>query len=234
MPSISTAVPVGLLGFEIRIARVSGESSEAVLRAERPAFRHGSEFADASRLPLRRRTCTWHTRLQDDDIIVIVHISVDENLDSFIGAVREEHLVFGDTEVRGQFALGLDVLGVNCKPALLRRSFRNVVTCGEHPIVFSLKSRRSLSSRPPDGGEYGAISMTASRGRSLLSLLVATIRTSTDLACASRPSALASVVTAGASRRERLRAELLRRDHFDVIGSRESAAQARRSRVGST
>ena len=36
---------------------------------------------------------------------------------------------------------------------------------GEEPIVFSLKSSRSLPARPPVGGEYGAILSTASRGR---------------------------------------------------------------------
>ena len=39
------------------------------------------------------------------------------------------------------------------------------MTRGEQPTVFSLKSRRSLPARPPVGGEYGAISSTALRGK---------------------------------------------------------------------
>ena len=38
------------------------------------------------------------------------------------------------------------------------------MTAGEQPTVFSLKSSLSLPSRPPVGGEYGAIFFTASRG----------------------------------------------------------------------
>src|SRR5579863_3880765 len=41
---------------------------------------------------------------------------------------------------------------------------RHSITLGEQPTVFSLKSRRSFSARPPVGGEYGAILRTASRG----------------------------------------------------------------------
>src|SRR5580693_6184335 len=45
-----------------------------------------------------------------------------------------------------------------------RCSRRYSTTRGEAPTVFSLKSSRSLSPRPPVGGLYGAILNTASRG----------------------------------------------------------------------
>ena len=38
-------------------------------------------------------------------------------------------------------------------------------TTGEHPTVFSLKSRRKLSLRPCVGGEYGRILLTLCLGR---------------------------------------------------------------------
>ena len=50
-------------------------------------------------------------------------------------------------------ALRLDVLGIDGEAVFIEtRSFRNSMTCGEQPIVFSLKSRRSLPARPPVGG----------------------------------------------------------------------------------
>ncbi len=54
-------------------------------------------------------------------------------------------------------------------------------------------------------------------------------RTSAERACASSPSARASVVIAGVSFARRLAAEFLHRDHFDEVRCGKSAAQARRS-----
>ena len=82
------------------------------------------------------------------------------------------------------------------------------MTRGEQPTVFSLKSRRSLPARPAVGGEYGAMACTLGRGlmAPLGNLMMvfgfpSATRTSTDRACASSPSARASVVMAGARRR---------------------------------
>src|ERR1017187_3444367 len=49
------------------------------------------------------------------------------------------------------------------RPAAVR-SLSAATTRGEQPTVFSLKSRRSLSARPPVGGEYGDMASTAGRG----------------------------------------------------------------------
>ena len=38
------------------------------------------------------------------------------------------------------------------------------ITFGEHPTVFSLKSKRILSALPCEGGEYGRIFLTAAFG----------------------------------------------------------------------
>src|ERR1035438_4225200 len=54
--------------------------------------------------------------------------------------------------------------GYTARLASVRCSRRYSITLGEAPTVFSLKSRRSLSDRPPVGGLYGAILNTASRG----------------------------------------------------------------------
>src|ERR1022692_1555724 len=54
--------------------------------------------------------------------------------------------------------------GYTARLASVRCSRRYSITLGEAPTVFSLKSRRSLSARPPVGGLYGAILNTASRG----------------------------------------------------------------------
>src|ERR1035438_8474234 len=54
--------------------------------------------------------------------------------------------------------------GYTARLASFRWSRRYSITLGEAPTVFSLKSSRSLSDRPPVGGLYGAILRTASRG----------------------------------------------------------------------
>src|SRR5665811_2072889 len=48
----------------------------------------------------------------------------------------------------------------------VRFSTMKRVTFSEQPMVFSLKSSRNLSARPPVGGEYGAMLSTALRGLS--------------------------------------------------------------------
>src|SRR5580692_872114 len=54
--------------------------------------------------------------------------------------------------------------GYTARSFALRCSRRYSTTWGEAPRVFSLKSSRNLSPRPPVGGLYGAIRKTASRG----------------------------------------------------------------------
>src|SRR4051794_29032928 len=54
--------------------------------------------------------------------------------------------------------------GYTASPPGSSPSFKAAMTAGEHPTVFSLKSRRNLPARPPVGGEYGAMATTAGRG----------------------------------------------------------------------
>src|SRR5208283_1538779 len=94
-------------------------------------------------------------------------------------------------------------------------------TAGEQPTVFSLKSRRSLPSRPAVGGEYGAILTTASRG----------LRIS---ATAHLHGTGVGFQALGAGQRrdgrrqslERSGAQFLDRDELHIVGRAEASAQA--------
>src|SRR5579859_4395237 len=54
--------------------------------------------------------------------------------------------------------------GYTANPSGDNRSRNAAITRAEHPTVFSLKSSRSLPTRLPVGGVYGAIAITALRG----------------------------------------------------------------------
>src|SRR5262249_40162794 len=97
------------------------------------------------------------------------------------------------------------------------------------PMVFSLKSRRSLFSRPPEGGEYGAILMTASRGRSLFSLLVATDANLDGSGVCFESLSPCECCHCWCEFRKCSGADLLGRDDLHVIGGGESTPQTRGS-----
>src|SRR5579871_5438505 len=110
------------------------------------------------------------------------------------------------------------------------------MTRGEHPTVFSLKSRRSLPARPAVGGEYGFMPRTAGRG------LMAPLGSLGDLAAiqSNLHGACVRLQTFGARQggdggseaaQGRLR-QLLHRDHLEVIGHGEPAALARHAAGG--
>ena len=86
--------------------------------------------------------------------MAVVDVGVDEDLDRFVGAVGEQQLVSADVEVarRGR-AWPRRTRDRRRAGSASSRCFRNSMTFGEQPTVFSLKSRRSLSARPPVGGE---------------------------------------------------------------------------------
>src|ERR1700693_4867505 len=125
--------------------------------------------------------------------------------------------------------------GYTARPASLRWSRRYSITLGEAPTVFSLKSSRSLSARPPVGGLYGAIRSTASRGcntpggKSIFLLAKAHLHGAGMRFQALRPSESSD------GRREfvqRFRRQLLHRDYLDEVGGRKATANASGSRRG--
>ena len=94
MPSILTAVPVGLLGFEMRTARVVGlDRVEQFFERERERFRAVIELADARARDFGVEPVHRVGRAQDDDFVVVIDVGVDQHLDGFVGAVGEQHLV---------------------------------------------------------------------------------------------------------------------------------------------
>src|SRR5579863_3849978 len=114
----------------------------------------------------------------------------------------------------------------------LKRSRRYSITLGDAPTVFSLKSRRNLSPRPPVGGLYGAIFRTASRGcntpggRSILLLA------KPDLHGARMRFQALGAGERGDGRRKHPQScgsELLHRDNLDKVGRRKATANARGS-----
>ena len=51
--------------------------------------------------------------LQNDHLLAGIDESIDQHMDRFIGAVRQQHLVFRDAKMCGQLALRLRVFRVN-------------------------------------------------------------------------------------------------------------------------
>ncbi len=143
-------------------------------------------------------------RPQQHHLLPVVDVGVDEDLDGFVGAVGEDELLRADAGSNRRCALRLGRTRGRrrVRPALDAGPSGASITCGEHPTVFSLKSRRSLSARPPVGGEYGAIEMTAGRGLDRAFGQLRSFHWRPDLHRARvrfQPSARASVVMAGAS-----------------------------------
>src|SRR4051812_6825871 len=93
------------------------------------------------------------------------------------------------------------------------------MTRGEQPTVFSLKSRRTFPARLPLGGEYGAMFNTALRGSGKPHLHRSGMRFEAFGAGESSDG--------GCELSESSRIELLGRDHLDVVGGGEAAAQTR-------
>ena len=113
---MSVAVPVGLFGFEIRMARVAGviESSNCVER-ERECSGNVVDLFDVRARDFRVEPVHRVGGTQDDDFVVVIDISVDQDLNGFVGAVGEEQFVWGDLEERGQRWLYARVFGIDAQ-----------------------------------------------------------------------------------------------------------------------
>src|SRR5574340_1168017 len=124
--------------------------------------------------------------------------------------------------------------GYTARFAGSRPFFSASITRGEQPTVFSLKSRRSLPSRPAVGGEYGAMSITACRG--FTAPLGSRGRLATPHLHAPRVRFQSlgprQGRDRGSQRRQSSRAQLLYRNHLDVIQNGKTAAHARRAARG--
>ena len=160
--------------------------------------------------------------------IVIVNVGVDQNLNGFVGAVGKKKLVRRRLKNAASAGFDLGVFGIN------REAVRDEARAGtrlhgraadcvlvEIESQFSRAARRSAANRAPCSAPLRAVQ--APGGSSSVPI---SSRTSTERACASSPSARASVVMAGASFARRGR-QLLDRDNFHVIGGGQAAAQPR-------
>src|ERR1700677_3944801 len=95
---------------------------------------------------------------------------------------------------------------------------RNSMTRGEHPTVFSLKSRRSFPARPPLGGEYGAMRRTAFLGLRLKANLHGASVGFESFGPGERGDG-------GGEFREGAGVELLDRDHLHEVGCGQASTE---------
>src|ERR1039457_5011724 len=113
--------------------------------------------------------------------------------------------------------------GYTARLASVRCSQRYTITFGEAPRVFSLKSSRSLSDRPPVGGLYGAILNTASRGCNTPGGKSIFLLGKAHLHGAGMRFQTLGASECGDGRRQLLQSlesQLLHRDYLDEIGGR--------------
>ena len=111
-------------------------------------------------------TCTSRrTGSSSATSLAVFDKGVDQQLNGFVGAVGQREFVLGDVrKTRPVPAAPRRIRDKSRGGPAVRYCCSASITRGEQPTVFSLKSRRSFPSRPPDGGEYGAMPRTASRG----------------------------------------------------------------------
>ena len=151
----SRPVPVGLLGLAISTARVAGVMASSTAASGKSSI--GTfviDFANRGAGDFGIEAVHGVGGPQQQHFVAVIDVGVDEDLNGFVGAVGEDELVRRDAEEIGDRGFGFAVFGIDGEGGRAsRRCFRNSMTRGEQPTVFSLKSRRSFPARPAVGGE---------------------------------------------------------------------------------
>ncbi len=113
MPAREVPVPVGLLGLAIRMARWKADGVEQLFEREGELLRAIRDLADVCASHFGVETVHGVGRREEDYVVAIVNVSVDQDLDGFVGAVGEEEVLGLYAEEWAKLALDFAVFGID-------------------------------------------------------------------------------------------------------------------------
>ena len=108
-------VPVGLLGFAISTARVSGRSAASTSSSGKASVSGILDLADCCAGDLGVEAVHRVGGLEQHYFVAVVDVGVDQKLNRFVGAVGERELVGGDWKNAASSRERVGVLGIDRK-----------------------------------------------------------------------------------------------------------------------